>query len=197
MITVYQRDRFLETRIEEPECFAQVRQQTISLLLKAEDDAIVRWAVRTDRPIDELHDELDQIRQQLKTVATQPNWMKPRPPRRMPRAESIARYWELRSETFSVDASDPRCFACKTQVEKWSDLDRAHIEDRFLGGLDHEANLAMICQPCHRLMPMFEPGTYQDSVGWILSDPRSKCYEQVISQVMETSGYFAPSEGAT
>jgi hypothetical protein len=95
-----------------------------------------------------------------------PDWLPPRPPRRMPSAQKIAKYWQGR-DTFPLASDRPRCWRCGHVVEKWNHLDRAHLVDRFLGGLDHEPNLAMICILCHKLMPMFEPEHGQEAIAWV------------------------------
>lgn len=98
-------------------------------------------------------------------VVSHPGWLPPRPPRRMPAAHKVAEYWRDRG-VFRVTAA-PSCFRCGVPAELWNHLDRAHLVDRFLGGLDHAANLAMICTTCHKLMPMFEPESAQAAISWI------------------------------
>ncbi|WP_280248783.1 HNH endonuclease [Nocardia abscessus] len=64
-------------------------------------------------------------------------------------------------------ATQPRCFRCGLRVEIWNQLDRAHLVDRFLGGLDHEPNLTMLCPLCHKIMPMFEPEQGAEAIAWV------------------------------
>lgn len=84
----------------------------------------------------------------------------------MPSAQKVAAYWETRGEPFRVDLSQPECFGCGHATLKWSDLDRAHLIDRVCDGLDHAANLAMLCGICHRLMPSFESGQIEEALDY-------------------------------
>jgi hypothetical protein len=108
-----------------------------------------------------------------------PDWVPERPERRMPSLWTIAQYWE-KCGTFDVQIVRPICFACTghapheedlTPGYRWNGagayLDRAHLVDRFLGGLDGPQNLVPLCKVCHDLMPMFRIGA--DAIEWVLS----------------------------
>ena len=80
-----------------------------------------------------------------------------RPKRTMPSWRTIANHRGL------LDAR-PACSHCgwassdKTWATIGGRLERAHIIDRWAGGLDSPANLAPLCPPCHRSQPIFSPG---------------------------------------
>lgn len=89
-----------------------------------------------------------------------------RPARRVPTGQVVAEYWAGRGEPFLVDADDPRCFGCGRREFEWPDLERAHLIDRACDGLDHEANIAMLCRTCHSCMPMFENGQIEEALDY-------------------------------
>lgn len=104
----------------------------------------------------------------------------PRPARRMPTAEQVARYWIDEGKTFGgmnragvitfgSGRSDlaPACFRCGEQVPAWNKLDRAHLVDRARDGLDIECNLALLCVQCHRSMPSFEPERAAIAIAYV------------------------------
>lgn len=101
----------------------------------------------------------------------------PRRTRRMPSLWRIAQHWASR-DLFPVDLEIPSCFACEqvaywderdTLRERWqrasSFLDRAHLVDRFLWGLDGPQNIIPLCKACHRAMPSFDNGP--DAIAWV------------------------------
>lgn len=91
-----------------------------------------------------------------------------RPPRKMPLGRQIAEYWQHLGAPFHIDADVPQCFCCRRVSTDWRDFDRAHLVDRQLGGLDLEANLAMLCpRPCHTLMPVFEIDEWEKAIQWV------------------------------
>jgi len=96
-------------------------------------------------------------------------WMPARPGRRMPPAPKIAAYWADRGEPFKVNPEEPACFACWDTADEWGHLERAHLVDRWAGGLDGPQNLAMLCNPCHRVMPIFLPGQDADAINLVLA----------------------------
>lgn len=57
---------------------------------------------------------------------------------------------------------DDRCWRCWTA----GPLDRAHLIDRCMGGLDGAQNLALLCYQCHRRMPSFEPGQEREALAY-------------------------------
>lgn len=95
-----------------------------------------------------------------------PLWMPKRPPRRMPPAHRVANYW-AGQDPFTVDSDNPACFRCHLRVDEWSNLQRAHLVDRFRGGLDHAANLAMLCYVCHAIMPLFDAHESAHALAWV------------------------------
>jgi hypothetical protein len=76
-----------------------------------------------------------------------------RGPRQMPSMKVI-----LRHRGFQ----EARCVRCGYGGY----LERAHIIDRFLGGLDNPANFAPLCDECHRNQPIFEPGDEAEALRW-------------------------------
>src|SRR5687768_54814 len=86
-----------------------------------------------------------------------------RPPRRVPGLSRIADFHGL--------GSKPRCIRCgnANKSTSWSSargLDRAHIIDRWSGGLDDVQNIAPICPNCHREQPIFTPGQEIEALRW-------------------------------
>ena len=87
-----------------------------------------------------------------------------RPSRRMPPMLKIANHHGL--------GERPHCVGCgylppcETWIEAASYLERAHIIDRWAGGLDGPQNLAPLCGPCHRGQPIFEPGDEEMAIHW-------------------------------
>jgi 5-methylcytosine-specific restriction endonuclease McrA len=97
-----------------------------------------------------------------------PEWLPARPPRRPPSAVKIATYWaERRAGVFNVDVDDPACFRCGLSVSEWGRLERAHLVDRWCGGLDHEGNMAMLCCVCHKAMPWYDIDGVDGAIAWI------------------------------
>lgn len=88
-----------------------------------------------------------------------------RPPRRMPSLTSIADHRGLLGK-------HPHCVRCGWQppVTSWAKasqwLERAHIIDRVVDGLDLTSNLAPLCSPCHRSQPIFWPADEGDALSW-------------------------------
>lgn len=76
-----------------------------------------------------------------------------RPPRRMPSMKAIIRHHGLPGR-YCVRCSDDGY------------LERAHIIDRVFGGLDNAANLAPLCDYCHRTQPIFKPGQEGEALRW-------------------------------
>lgn len=63
------------------------------------------------------------------------DWITQRPRRRMPRPHLVAAHWELRADNpFVVDTLRPACFCCQRSASAWSELERAHLVDRQVGG---------------------------------------------------------------
>lgn len=101
-----------------------------------------------------------------RAIINNPAWMPERPGRRMPPAKRVATYWRTRG-AFNIDVSDPRCFCCGRQESSWGDLERAHLIDRAIGGLDNEPNLTMLCRTCHSQQPIFEIDEWDNALRWV------------------------------
>jgi hypothetical protein len=112
-------------------------------------------------------------------IATRPGWLPERPPRRMPTVTKIAQYWHGHPGTFEVDIATPECFRCHLSVPAWSWLERAHLVDRWCGGLDHEANIVMLCVCCHRRMPPFMIDQVAEAISWVQSNDDSELWHGV------------------
>jgi 5-methylcytosine-specific restriction endonuclease McrA len=133
---------------------ARIDQQVIDLYLRGAPAR--REKVRT-------------LKARIAHIEADPNWLPPRPGRRMPAARRVAAFWAAQPGPFTVHPDVPQCFRCGAGVGKWSDLERAHLVDRWAGGLDHAANLVMLCPLCHRAMPIFLPGEVEQARGWVLA----------------------------
>lgn len=111
-----------------------------------------------------------------------PPRLKPRPPRKMPTMWAIVRYWTGRGPFgFSEEElAAPFCFGCgleitgtsgRTPAARWESaagrLERAHLVDRFLGGLDGPQNIVPLCVMCHRVMPVFDVEHGDDALAYV------------------------------
>ncbi len=130
-----------------------------------------------------------------RAYVVQPGWQPPRPSRRMPKLWVIASYWAEHGTFGEVYLSGaPYCFGCrkhvpvrrivfKTPVERWNKssllLDRAHLVDRWNGGVDGPQNLVPLCYACHKLMPSFGPGEGQEAIAWVQAGGRWQRPEEV------------------
>jgi hypothetical protein len=90
----------------------------------------------------------------------------------MPTAARVAEFWSRRGAPFKVDLQTPACFACGLPVTEWAALERAHLVAHIYDGLDHEANLAMLCNGCHHHQPDGDPTgqtaiLYIELGGWL------------------------------
>lgn len=119
-------------------------------------------------PVHELVQTLRSAKWDAERLAD-PRWLSKRPGRRMPSVVVIARHWAGRHPFEDVSLDDPQCFGCRWSATAWnsSNFERAHLVDRFLGGLDHAGNLVPLCSQCHRVMPMFEIDQGQDAIDWV------------------------------
>lgn len=99
----------------------------------------------------------------------------------MPTLYRVALYWSQFPDVFDVDLDTAFCFRCaivvafdetKTQREVWREanryLQRAHLADRYRGGLDGPQNLVALCIPCHRVMPTFDDG--EGAIRWVWNE---------------------------
>lgn len=92
-----------------------------------------------------------------------------RPPRRSLNHQRIAQYWHARGLT--RDGLWPACMGCAEGVDRWADLERAHLVDFARDGLDHEGNTALLCHTCHREMPSYKAGRGLDALAYVRSRP--------------------------
>lgn len=101
-----------------------------------------------------------------------------RPRRHMPQIWTVASYWHKRG-TFAVDLDDPHCFRCGFVARckqdtsprcRWNSaaLVRAHLYDRWAGGLDGPQNIVPLCSRCHGIMPMFLARAELHPIDWVL-----------------------------
>lgn len=102
-----------------------------------------------------------------------------RPPRRMPALWTLASYWAARFGLDGDALAVPFCFGCGTEMpadgatpeRRWNRaagrLERAHLVDRFLGGLDGPQNVIPLCVLCHKLMPMFDIEQGDAALAWV------------------------------
>jgi hypothetical protein len=107
-----------------------------------------------------------------------PDWLAKRN-RRYVSLWVIVSYWSAR-DTFGKIGDSPHCFACGQEAPcqagapavRWNGalgyLERAHLVDHWLGGLDGPQNLVPLCCPCHRKMPMFGVGDGPKAIEWVL-----------------------------
>ncbi len=115
-------------------------------------------------------------------ITDRPRPLKPRPPRKMPTMWAIVRYWTGRGPFgFTEDElAAPFCFGCgieitgvpgRTPATRWESasgrLERAHLVDRFLGGLDGPQNIVPLCVMCHRVMPVFDVEHGDDALAYV------------------------------
>jgi 5-methylcytosine-specific restriction endonuclease McrA len=134
----------------------------LKVIEQIRNDSIMKYATTG------CSSDIPRVNTECYMIATHPNWMPPRPGRRMPSIKKILAYWERLSDNpFEIHPATPACFRCGLEVDQWNWLERAHLVDRWLGGLDNEANLVMLCRLCHRLMPMFEIGQVADALEWV------------------------------
>lgn len=143
-------------RVEEPQCWVEARSAKAAELGRQINACIARVAA-ADSHVSDLVRHLAWLEAEQARTLEDPAWIAPRPSRSMPNVKRIAVWWAAHEPDLGIDLAEPRCFRCGADSESWRDLERAHIVDRALNGLDHESNLALLCPPCHRVMPMFWP----------------------------------------
>lgn len=116
-----------------------------------------------------------------------------RGPRRMPTLLKIVAYW-ARRDTFEFDPDRPACFGCGSQAPEWSGsyFDRAHLVDRYLGGLDNEPNLVPLCFLCHRLQPIFASG--DQAIEWVRSGGWRNRMTEILADAQSRTGAPATEE---
>jgi hypothetical protein len=106
----------------------------------------------------------------------------PRPRRRIPTLWAIVSYWAPLGVFEFLETDQPQCFGCSVVVDilggplrdRWNSssrrLDKAHLVDHALNGLDGPQNMVALCYPCHRAMPKFSYGP--DAIEWVRSGGR-------------------------
>jgi len=81
-----------------------------------------------------------------------------RPARRMPTTRRIAEHWDM---------PDRVCWRC----DRVGSVERAHIVDRMDwahgAGLDGAQNLALLCEPCHKAMPIVKPEDWEVGLRYV------------------------------
>jgi hypothetical protein len=152
--------------MDEPEGWRAARREELSRICRGMDYTFT--VERRGLSVDELLEKLAFAERQVRHL-THPRWMPLRPGRRMPSVRTIAKYWAGRSPFHEVDVEQPQCFRCLRLAPEWggSYFERAHLVDRFLGGLDHAANLVPLCGRCHRMQPIFEIDQGLDALAWV------------------------------
>jgi hypothetical protein len=128
----------------------------------------------------------DRDLEKLRAFIRSPEWLPPRPGRRMPTCWAIADYWADRDE-FDVDLDEPHCFRCGKVAPSGEDDDidlrwkragnylaRAHLVDRYPYGLDGCQNIVLLCGACHDDMPCFQPAEKagEAAIAWVQKDDR-------------------------
>jgi len=105
-----------------------------------------------------------------------------RPRRRIPTLWAIASYWAPLGVFGELDIDQPHCFGCSVVADildgplrdRWNSctrlLDKAHLVDHALNGLDGPQNMVALCYQCHRAMPRFSCGP--DAIEWVRSGGR-------------------------
>ena len=152
--------------LDEPAEWKAARRAALARVSSTFEEEFNSAALRL--PVDELLQMLRSAKQEAERLAD-PRWLSKRPGRRMPSVSTIAKYWAGRRPFEDVSLEEPQCFGCRRRAAEWSSsyFDRAHLVDRFLGGLDHAGNLVPLCVACHRLMPLFEIDQGQVALDWV------------------------------
>ncbi len=121
-------------------------------------------------------------------LAKSPEWLATRPGRRlMPSLQTVAEYWLQRDgspfDDDPVGIGKPHCIRCGFMhrwvikrgvywpTPAWDSasawLDRAHLVDRDLGGLDGPQNVVPLCLGCHKIMPSFGSEEGPEALWWV------------------------------
>jgi hypothetical protein len=83
-----------------------------------------------------------------------------------------------------------KCLTGFEDIDYWEDgggrLEKAHVIDRFAGGLDTLPNFRPLCPTCHRLQPMFVPGQEAEALAWF-DDHRSPLID-IANAVLKDTG---------
>lgn len=95
--------------------------------------------------------------------------MTDRPKRRMPPIKRILEYRNIK---------EPHCQKCLVPMRP-KHLERAHLIDRFFGGLDGVQNLVLLCSWCHKRMPSFCNGEESAVLSWLAEHWESGYHEIV------------------
>jgi hypothetical protein len=147
-------------------------------------DIARKYAYCSDELIDHLIEEDSRWREEYEAIMA-PEFVPPRPGRRMPRPWKIALYWHQRGRPLAEYISVPYCFRCDCMFrfdpdlspeDRWnaSACERAHLVDRIRGGLDGPQNLMPLCHRCHKIMPSFIAGEGPDAIAWVMRAGRPR-----------------------
>lgn len=85
--------------------------------------------------------------------------------RLMPSVKRICLY---HGKTFPDGAK--KCWRCGRPI-RYAPV-RAHVIDRMAYGLDNEANLRLLCEPCHEEQPPFVAGEEDLALAWFRAETR-------------------------
>ena len=131
-----------------------------------------------------------------------PGWLPERPKRKMPSLRAIAQFW-ARREPFAGHGIDvPACFGCGWELpcpedaalsQRWQMasryLERAHLVDHALGGLDGPQNIVPLCGDCHRVMPMFGIDQQDAAIAWVLDGGLTGVLKAEIAKLVPPRDY--------
>lgn len=151
----------------EPQEWRKVREKAIGALQLKQEQLLELTCCGTisGRAYVERNRRLERDIADLIRWGEMPNWVTQRR-RRMPSADSVADYWQLRHPFFAADT--PMCFRCNVPATAWGSLERAHLVNHGYGGLDHAGNIAMLCAACHRIMPNFDIDEWDLAAIWVV-----------------------------
>jgi hypothetical protein len=146
------------------EPFAENAIRDLRRVLGDEGDGLVMaWAEgRRGGSLREVLDKQKTLKRELDRLLQ--GGLAEREPRRVPSLAKVA-------DHHGLDAR-PSCVRCgyEPPVDSWREasgwLQRAHVIDRFAGGLDNAANLRPLCRMCHRMQPIFVPGDEDVALEW-------------------------------
>ena len=65
------------------------------------------------------------------------------------------------------DIEHGRCLRC----QRIARCEKAHIIDRWCGGIDGVQNIVPLCYQCHAKMPAFDPGDEPMALSWVFTSP--------------------------
>ena len=89
----------------------------------------------------------------------------------MPSTKRILSYWKENHAsrwpdlTQSYDWGEPCCWVCFAPFDDYSQLDRAHLKARCVGGSDDPSNLILACRRCN--LDMDDCHDSERSLAWV------------------------------